>query len=80
MQIFKFQPGSQSTAAAERIWLLTFRGIYSAGPYFKSWCPFSVALDDMALPLRQMGWACAVGHVGIFPVFYVVKVGEFQSS
>ena len=71
--MFKFQSGSQSAAAAERIWLLTFCGIYSAGLYFKSWCLFSVALDTVALPPWQMGWACATGQVRIFPVFYMFK-------
>lgn len=72
--MFKFQSGSRSTAAAERIWLLTFCVIYSAGLYFRSWCLFSVALDNVALPLQQMGWACAVGQVGISLVFYGLKV------
>lgn len=68
MQMFKFQSGSQSTVAPNRIWLLTFSGIYSAGLYLRSWCPFSVAVSGVALPLWQRGlFLCFMDLFSAFP-------------
>lgn len=66
--MFKFQSGSQSTVAPNRIWLLTFSGIYSAGLYLRSWCPFSVAVSGVALPLWQRGlFLCFMDLFSAFP-------------